>query len=383
MTDKQFRSLSKTELIDILLKQESIIEKIRKEKKALEDEITDRNIKMEQAGSLAEITAIISGLFDSAQETADLYLDSIVTIESKKLKNLRQLENEVKDRTDAFYDEAEKVFSEVFSPFIDLATDTHNILNTYSAKLDLARRDYDKLLEEAGLYDIKRRLGEKMPNNDEEQNDDLIENIQTEISEEENAASEENAENEEIRPSVEQLSDELTRRRNKSSLVKNILSIIGVLVVFAAASILISTYLLPVFNIQQNSMNPTLENGQVVVFSATGDVEKSDIVAFHHNNSLLIKRVIGAPGDLVDISDDGEVSVNGVILDEPYVNSLDIGECDIELPFRVPEGRYFVMGDNRADSLDSRYKEIGAISEEQIAGTALLRVLPLGKIKLF
>ncbi len=141
--------------------------------------------------------------------------------------------------------------------------------------------------------------------------------------------------------------------------------------------------ILPVFHIRQSSMTPTLQNGETLVFVATTDINTGDIVAFRHDESTLIKRVIAGPGDLLDINASGAVSVNGVVLDEPYVDSQSLGQCDIALPFRVAEGEYFVMGDNRAESLDSRYTGIGTVSKDQIEGMAFLRIWPLDRIKLF
>jgi signal peptidase I len=394
MTDREFRALSKAQLIDILLKQESIIEQLENDKKALEDNINDKQIKIEKAGSLADASVVISGLLNSAQETADLYLDNIITIEAQKLKKLKLMEDEAREKTEVIYKSADNLLSEAFSPFIELVTEANDLFNSYSVKLDLAQKDYNKILEDMGFSDLKRKLDKRTSDILKEFGDSLEipENLGLRINTEngypedffnESIETAETFENENIRPSANEINEEIKRGENKPSFIKNIAVFAGILAVLATASVLVSTYLLPVFNISQNSMNPTLKSGEIVVFSALGEIEKGDIVAFRHSGSILIKRVIGKSGDLIDINDNGEVLLNGVVIDEPYINGPDLGQCDIELPFLVPEGRYFVMGDNRACALDSRYKEIGSVSDEQIEGKALARVLPFDEFELF
>ena len=86
------------------------------------------------------------------------------------------------------------------------------------------------------------------------------------------------------------------------------------------------------------------------------------------------------PGDWVNISEDGTVYVNDIAIDEPYLNEKALGDCNIELPYRVPESKIFVMGDNRSVSLDSRNTAIGCVSEEQVVGRITFAIWPLSKI---
>lgn len=156
------------------------------------------------------------------------------------------------------------------------------------------------------------------------------------------------------------------------------LEVLGFVAIAAAVAVLISTLAFPIFRIYGDSMEPTLENGDVLVGAKMANLEQGDLVAFYLNNKILVKRVIGKPGDWVDIADDGTVSVNGQVLDEPYLPAGDLskGHCDITLPYQVPDGRYFVMGDNRAESLDSRVSEVGCVATDQLVGKLELRIWP-------
>jgi signal peptidase I len=158
--------------------------------------------------------------------------------------------------------------------------------------------------------------------------------------------------------------------------------IVEILVVVAAVTVLLVTSFLPVLQVSGNSMRPTLRDGNILVLLRTGGGYKSgDICGLYWENKLLLKRVIALPGSYVDIDEDGNVSVDGVPLDEPYLTQKSIGECDIEFPYQVPNGKLFVMGDNRVDSIDSRSSSVGCIDEDKVLGIALLRVWPLSELR--
>jgi signal peptidase I len=127
-------------------------------------------------------------------------------------------------------------------------------------------------------------------------------------------------------------------------------------------------------------MTPTLKNNEVVLSVKGGEFSRGDIYAMYYNNKVLVKRIIGCPGDWVNIDKDGNVYINGKILEEPYVQEKALGECSAELPFQVPEEKYFVMGDDRPISLDSRSEAIGAVAVDQIIGKIMCRLWPLDKI---
>ena len=177
-------------------------------------------------------------------------------------------------------------------------------------------------------------------------------------------------------PAVDELKAELRRERYKHRYATVLRSTIGTLAVVAAFAILVATLWMPVLQIYGSSMSPTLEEGQIVVSVKGSEFEQGDLVAFYIGNKLLVKRVIAGPGDWVDISEDGTVSVNSAVLDEPYLSEKAFGECDLELPYQVPESRFFLMGDHRATSVDSRSSTVGCVAEEQIVGKIVFCVWP-------
>ncbi len=183
-------------------------------------------------------------------------------------------------------------------------------------------------------------------------------------------------------PTTEQFAAEMKRLRYGERFRSSLRSTVSGLIVAAAAAVLISMLLLPVLRVTGTSMTPALQNDQVLLCNKLADIKQGDIVAFYYNNKVLIKRVIGLPGDVIDISEDGTVYVNGEVHDEPYVSELALGECDIQLPYQVPESRFFVCGDNRGISIDSRSTSIGCIAEENIIGVVFFRVLPFKSIGL-
>ena len=182
-----------------------------------------------------------------------------------------------------------------------------------------------------------------------------------------------------VRPTRDQVAEELRRERYKRRYRSAVTSTVYTLITVAAAAVLVATLLMPVLRIYGTSMTPTLDNGQIVVSVKTGELEPGDVVAFYYNNKILIKRVICGSGDWVDIQRDGTVLVNGQVLDEPYLTEKALGTCDIELPYQVPDGRVFVMGDHRETSVDSRSTSVGCVAQEQIVGRIFFRVWPLNE----
>lgn len=178
-------------------------------------------------------------------------------------------------------------------------------------------------------------------------------------------------------PGLDSLRAELKRVRYRQRYHSVVRSTIYILLTVAAAAVLVATLLLPVLRIYGSSMTPSLYEGDLVVCVKTTDFNRGDIISFYYNNKILVKRVIAFEGEWVNIDEDGSVYVNGQLLSEPYVDEKAFGECDLELPYQVPDGRVFVMGDHRATSVDSRSTTVGCVFEEQIVGRILYRVWPL------
>lgn len=177
-------------------------------------------------------------------------------------------------------------------------------------------------------------------------------------------------------PTSQQLSAAISRIKYRRNYKKILFGTIASLVVVAAVAVLISTLFLPILRVTGTSMTPTLQNDQFVICSKGADFKSGDIIAFYYNNKILLKRVIGSAGDIIDISDDGTVYKNGQMLNEPYINEKSLGTCDIELPYQVPDNRIFVMGDHRLTSVDSRTSTVGCIADEYIIGKVIFRIWP-------
>ena len=185
-------------------------------------------------------------------------------------------------------------------------------------------------------------------------------------------------------PTTEQIARERSRLRYKRRYGRTLRSTAAILLVVAALAVLVATLWMPVLRVYGSSMAPTLHNGEILVSVKTKDFSSGDIIAFYHGNKLLIKRYIAGPSDYVNVDEDGNVSVNGTLLDEPYLAEKDAGISDLDYPYVVPAGTYFVLGDHRESSVDSRSSLVGCVEQSEIVGKIIFRVWPLssfGKIK--
>ncbi len=186
-----------------------------------------------------------------------------------------------------------------------------------------------------------------------------------------------------ILPTIEEVEQERKRIRKGVYYRKALSSTVSVLIVVAAVAVLIATLFIPILQISGDSMSPTLENDEIVLLMKSKDFERGDIVGFYYQGKILLKRVIALPGDIVVIDADGNVYVNEELLEEPYLSEKSLGDCDLEFPFTVPQTEYFVLGDRRSNSVDSRNTAIGTIKADAIIGKVFLRVWPLGHMKAF
>ncbi len=181
-------------------------------------------------------------------------------------------------------------------------------------------------------------------------------------------------------PTVDQLEHELRREQHKRSYRSTLLSTVSALVIVAAVAVLVSMLALPVLQVVGESMTPSIFQGEIVVAPKGSAFQKGDVIAFYYNNKILVKRVIANAGEWVNIDADGNVFINDVPLDEPYLTEKAFGDCNIELPYQVPDGKIFVMGDHRATSSDSRNTAVGCVAQEQVVGRVVLRIWPLDRI---
>ena len=184
-------------------------------------------------------------------------------------------------------------------------------------------------------------------------------------------------------PTMDQIENERKRYRRQKAYNKALGGTIYVLTIVAAVAVLIATLVLPVLQIEGTSMEPTLVNGDIVLLTKTTTFNRGELCGFSWNNKLLIKRVIGIPGDWIEIDTDGTVYLNGEKLDEPYAQQLAVGECDLEFPFQVPQEQYFVLGDMRESSIDSRNTLIGCVEKDQIIGKVFFRIWPFRTMRFF
>ena len=184
-------------------------------------------------------------------------------------------------------------------------------------------------------------------------------------------------------PTRKQIETERKRYRRQKAYNKALSGTVYVLTIVAAVAVLIATLVLPVLQIEGTSMEPTLVNGDIVLLTKSTNFERGQLCGFSWNNKLLIKRVIGLAGDWIEIDTDGTVYLNGEKLDEPYAERLAVGECDLEFPYQVPQEQYFVLGDMRESSIDSRNTLIGCVEKDQIVGKVFFRIWPFKTIRFF
>ena len=180
-------------------------------------------------------------------------------------------------------------------------------------------------------------------------------------------------------PSLNEIQSERKRIRRKDYYKQALRDTVSVLVVVAAVAVLIATLFLPILQISGDSMSPTLEHDEIVILEKTKEFNRGDLIGFYYQGKILLKRVIALPDEEVAIDAEGNVYVNGEVLEEPYVTDKGLGDCDLEFPYKVPGTGYFVLGDQRSNSVDSRNSVVGCIPKEDIIGKVFIRVWPFSR----
>lgn len=179
---------------------------------------------------------------------------------------------------------------------------------------------------------------------------------------------------------IDEIKQELKKEKFKSRYVKVLMSTVYTLIIVASVAALIATLIMPVLQISGTSMEPTLKEGEIVLALKTKNIKAGDVIAFYHGNKILVKRVIATSGQWVKITDEGDVYVDGKLVNEPYVKEKNLGQADVKFPTQVSEGSYFVLGDDRETSIDSRTEVIGSINQEDIIGKVLIKAWPIKQI---
>ena len=318
------------------------------------------------------------------EDRLDLLLAQMMEIPVKSSEEVTQVQKQTQDVDENISQEiAEIIPVKYVTPAPDITPDIEKNIEI--------EKEFQQTKKENWPEDISVHIEKEISRKVSEEN--RVENKEAENKEAENKSTEKNEDTSGYRSimtdhydrysddlGIKELRQELRRVKYNNKFAATLFNTIGTLVVVAAAAILVANLWLPILQVTGTSMSPTLQEGQVLMASKGHDFKTGDVIAFYFNNKILVKRVIAMPGDWVNISDDGTVYVNDIAIDEPYLKEKALGDCNIELPYQVPESKIFVMGDNRSVSLDSRNTAIGCVSEEQVVGKITFAIWPLSKI---
>lgn len=318
------------------------------------------------------------------EDRLDLLLAQMMEIPVKSSEEVTQVQKQTQDVDENISQEIAEIIP------VKYVTPTPDIIPDIEKNIEI-EKEFQQTKKENWPEDISVHIEKEISRKVSEEN--RVENKEAENKEAENKSTENNESTSGYRSiltddydrysdelGIKELRQELRRVKYNNKFAATLFNTIGTLVVVAAAAILVANLWLPILQVTGTSMSPTLQEGQVLMASKGHDFKTGDVIAFYFNNKILVKRVIAMPGDWVNISDDGTVYVNDIAIDEPYLKEKALGDCNIELPYQVPESKIFVMGDNRSVSLDSRNTAIGCVSEEQVVGKITFAIWPLSKI---
>lgn len=352
MKGSELKRMKRDELQNKILDLSKENEELKKKCEELENKLNNRRIGIKNSGSIAEASMQLSGIFESAQLAANSYLENIkylrqdAELESEQLlKNTRvmceKMKLDAKQGIDAKENGQEVVSYEM--PEHELVNANSSTEPTKSIQDENELAEYRK----ADATDVN------------------------ELSREETASS--------VQPatSEEETVPQKPKKRFKALKV-TLLSLASLVFVLVVSSVIILSIFPPMI-ITGTSMEPNMSAGDIVLINKKKSIDKGDIVAFNYNDKILLKRIIAEPNDSIKIQDDGSVYDNGQLLNEDYVLDKSKGQTDIAYPFIVPDGEYFVMGDNRKVSIDSRLTTIGCVKSEDLIGAAVFKVWPMKK----
>ena len=335
MTEKELEKLSRKRLLELLAEQTGRANRLQRENERLKERIAEREQHLSQMVTLAR--AILKNDNTIAPEDKDLF--------RKSLKAIKGFEQADEDEETEETDETGKTKK-----------------NGKSKKNRKSKKNgKNKKNEETGETGETETSGETEETEITEETEEPPNTVTSDW------------------PTREQLLFEAQREGSKRRYIWSLKTTVYAMITVAAVAVLVAVLLLPVLQIYGSSMNPTLYEGDFVISVKGGKMDTGDLMAFYYNNKILVKRVIGQAGQWIDIAEDGTVYVDNVKINEPYLKDRAFGECDIELPYQVPENRVFVMGDNRSVSVDSRSTSIGCVAEEQVVGKIVFRVWPLSE----
>ena len=400
MQDKELHKLGKTDLLAIIYEQQKNIEKLKNNIIELEKQLNEKSKKIKEENSIEEAILKINKIFEVTQRT-DKYLNSLkkvnklefqenmhnITNEEKqsdtninkdKIENLidkKNQKNNRKNKKQNTKEESQTIKEETSNMMlIPVNIGLASIVTKFSGRIrfylkKLLKKCFNNILK---LWQSIKKIIKKIAK--KQQNKKIDNETKKQQTNKDDNKSKKQVLNTEI--TLEAINQELTIRRKKENNVKFTMTFIFASVVVIAIAIIVATSFFKVLQVNGSSMEPNLQEGELLITSKFFKYKKGDMVAFYYNDKILIKRVIAIEGDVLSMDDDGSVTVNGTRLQEDYVKELDYGKCDITFPFMVPENSVFILGDNRKFSLDSRSSSIGCILNDNIIGKIKFRLKP-------